>query len=205
VRYCLVTIFVCVSSMAQSADGGFANWRERWDNYVERTYDWKLMTAVAAESAIDQSLQLSKCWRPPYCVPHHIGHALIRRTTRNTLELAAGELLGEDIRRRPSGLTGLRRRAVFALLHAPLARDSNGDWRPAYSRFAGTLSAVVVSRAWDGRPITAGSLAQSFGWTASSYFQDALFTEFEPDLRRLGRNAWRNHVRPVFRGKLTTP
>jgi hypothetical protein len=102
------------------------------------------------------------------------------------MELAAGALLNEDLRRRPSNLPGFRRRLSYALLHAPLAIGPDGEWRPAYSRFAGTLGAVAVSSAWDGRPLTAARISESFGWTATSYFQDAVMTEFGPDLKRMG-------------------
>ena len=162
------------------------NLQERWDSYLTKTYSWKRIGVVAAETAFDQTFQLRKCGRPPYCFPHEIGGALTRRTARTTMELAAGALLHEDLRRRPSNLTGFRRRVSYALLHAPLARDRDGDWRPAYSRFAGTLGAVAVTSAWNGRPLTAEHLAKGVGWTTTSYFQDALWTEFEPDLKRLG-------------------
>ncbi len=160
---------------------------ERWDSYVQKTYSWQRISVVAAETAFDQTFQLRKCGRPPYCFPHEIGGALTRRTARATMELAAGALLHEDLRRRPSNLSGFRRRVSYALLHAPLARDRDGDWRPAYSRFVGTLGAVAVTSAWDGRPLTTEHLAKGFGFTATSYFQDALWTEFEPDLKRMGR------------------
>jgi hypothetical protein len=45
---------------------------------------------------------------------------------------------------------------------------------------------VAVTSAWDGKPLTAGHLAKGFGFTVTSYFQDALWTEFEPDLKRIG-------------------
>ena len=155
------------------------------------------MAPVAAESILEQSFQLNRCGRPPYCFPHHVGGALARRTTRTTIELGAGALLGEDIRRRPSELTGFRRRVSYALTHAVLARGPEGEWRPAYSRYIGTAAATVVTSAWFGKPLTAANLGQCFLWSASSYFQDALFSEFEPDLRRLGRRTWQR-VRPRF-------
>ena len=164
------------------------NLHERWDSYVQKTFSWKKLTSVAAETAFEQTFQLSKCGRPPYCFPHEIGGALTRRTARTTMELAAGALLHEDLRRQPSNLSGFRQRVSYALLHAPLARGRNGEWEPAYSRFAGTLGAVAVTTAWQGRPLTAGHLARGFGFTATSYFQDALWTEFEPDLKRMGRH-----------------
>jgi len=164
------------------------NLQERWNNYVEKTFSWKRIASVTAETAFEQTFQLRKCGRPPYCFPHEIGGALTRRTARTTMELAAGALLHEDLRRRPSNLSGFRQRISYALLHAPLAIGPDGEWRPAYSRFAGTLGAVAVTSAWDGRPLTAGHLGKGFGFTATSYFQDALMTEFGPDLKRMGHH-----------------
>lgn len=160
-------------------------WHDRWDSYLERTYSWKRIGMLGVETMFDQTFQFRKCMRAPYCFPHNFGAALARRTTRTTMELGFGALLHEDIRRRPSGLQGFRERAVFALVHATLAQGPDGEWRPAYSRFAGTAGAVVVSSAWRGRPLTAGHLSQSFGWSVTSYFQDAVMTEFEPDMKRI--------------------
>lgn len=184
----LTTMTVC----AQDASTTPLEWQDRWDSYVDKTFGWKRISRVAAESIFEQSFSFSKCGRPPYCFPHHVGGALARRTARSTMELGAGALLREDIRRRPSGLTGYRERALWALTHAALAKGPDGEWRPAYSRFAGTLAAVTVNDAWQGRPLTTGHLAKSLGWSATSYFQDALFTEFEPDLRQLGIRTWQS-------------
>jgi hypothetical protein len=169
-------------------------WQERWDNYVERTYSWKRIGVVAAETAFDQTFQIGKCGRPPYCFPHDFGGAVFRRTTRTSIELGAGALLREDIRRRPSGLTGFRERIVFALVHAPLARGPEGEWRPAYSRFIGAFGGVAVTSAWDGRPLTSSRLFGAFGWSVASCFQDALWTEFEPDMKRIGRRIIGKHI-----------
>ena len=159
--------------------------RARWDSYVQRTYSWKRIGVVTAETAFGQTFQLDKCGRPPYCFPHEIGAALTRRTARTTIEFGVGALLHEDLRRRPSNLPGFRQRVSYALLHAPLAIGPEGDWRPAYSRFAGTFGASAVTSAWSGRPITAPELFCGFGWSLSSYFQDALWNEFGPDMKRL--------------------
>jgi hypothetical protein len=185
---CLSLLFVCGLLPAQTVAPDPQNLQERWDTYVHKTFSWQRISVVAAETAFDQTFQLRKCGRPPYCFPHEIGGALTRRTARTTMELGAGALLHEDLRRRPSNLPGFRRRVSYALLHAPLARDRDGDWRPAYSRFAGTLGAVAVTSAWNGRPLTVARLSEGVGWTATSYFQDALWTEFEPDLKRMGRS-----------------
>jgi hypothetical protein len=161
---------------------------ERWDSYVNKTYGWKKIGIVTAETMFGQTFQLSKCGRPPYCFPHELGGALTRRTTRTTIEFGVGALLHEDLRRRPSGLHGFRQRFTYAFLHAPLAIGSDGAWELAYSRYAGTMGGLVVSSAWNGKPLTAARLSQGFGWSSSSYFQDALWTEFGPDLKLLGRH-----------------
>jgi hypothetical protein len=181
-----VVTLLCAPVLAQS-DAGFADWRERWDYYVHRTYTWQRLGLVALDTVAEMPFNAAACGRPPYCFPHHYGGAVFRRTTRTTLELAFGAALHEDARRRPSGLSGFGPRLRFALTHALLARGPDGAFRPAYSRFAGTLGGIAVYSAWDGRPITTRRVAIGFSWALTSSFQDALLTEFSPDLRRIGR------------------
>lgn len=109
------------------------------------------------------------------------------------MELGAGALLHEDIRRRPSNLTGFRERLKFALLHAALARGPDGEWQPAYSRFLGTFAADTVDSAWRGRPLTSERLFGRFGISTTTYFQDAVWTEFKPDITRFARRVAGKH------------
>src|SRR6185369_15005523 len=95
---------------------------DRWANYIERTYSWKRIGMVGAESAFDQTFQASKCGRPPNCFAHHFGGSLAQRTARTTIEFGAGALLKEDLRRTPSGLSGFRQRLTWAVTHAALAK-----------------------------------------------------------------------------------
>jgi len=186
------------SLWGQAADSNEYGLQERWNNYLERTYSWQRIGGAVAETAFADTFRLDKCGRPPYCFPHHLGGALMRRTARTSMEFGVGALLKEDIRRKPSGLPGFRQRIVFALVHAPLAKGPDGEWRPAYSRFAGTLGAVAVEDAWRGHPLSTRCIATSFAWSASSYFQDALYAEFEPDMKRIGRRIWQNRIRPAL-------
>jgi len=189
----ITLLFACGVLQAQTADPvpqdlDPQSLHERWDSYVNKTYNWKKIGVVTAETMFGQTFQLSKCGRPPYCFPQELGGALTRRTARTTIEFGVGALLHEDLRRRPSGLHGFRQRFTYAFLHAPLAIGSDGKWEPAYSRYAGTMGGLVVSSAWNGKPITVSRLSEGFGWSSSSYFQDALWTEFGPDLKQLGRH-----------------
>jgi len=183
---------------AQPAPAGFSL-EDRWTNYLERTYSWKRIGMVGAESAFDQTFQLNKCGRPPYCFPHHFGGSLARRTARTTIEFGAGALLKEDLRRTPSGLSGFRERLMWALTHSALAKGGSGEWRPAYSRYAGTLGGSAVSAAWKGEPITAGRLGRSLGWAFTAYLQDSVMAELEPVLRGIGRQVWRSRFGPRTR------
>ena len=107
-------------------------------------------------------------------------------TTRTTLELEPAFCFMRMLAG-PSGLTGFGPRIRFALTPALLARGPDGSFRPAYSRFAGTLGGIAVYSAWQGHPITTRHVALELTWAMSSSFQDALLTEFSPDLRRLSR------------------
>src|SRR5215813_12020908 len=122
-RFLLVPIAACGLLQAQDTAHDPQNLQERWDSYIQKTYSWKRISVVSAETAFEQTFQFRKCGRPPYCFPHEIGGALTRRTARTTMELAAGALFHEDLRRRPSNLTGFRQRVSYALIHAPLARS----------------------------------------------------------------------------------
>jgi len=182
----LVLLLAACRLAAQDASSASIDWSERWNSYLQKTYSWKKIGWVVGETAFDQTFRLNKCGRPPYCLPHEIGGALAERTARTSIEFGAGAILREDLRRSPSNLKGFRRRVAYAFIHAPLAKNSEGDWEPAYSRFAGTLGSAAVSAAWRGRPITAPRLFEHFGWSLTSYLQDSLWTEFEPDLKRAG-------------------
>lgn len=185
-------VFIVPALWAQASGPGFQDWQDRWNHYVARTYSWERVGWLTADTTTDLLFRFDKCGRPPYCFPHHLGGAFLRRTARTTIELGAGALFNEDVRRRPSGLTGFRKRASFALTHAMLAQNSEKEWRPSYARFTGTFGGIVVSRAWRQRPITSGRLFQEFGWSTTTYFQDALMAEFEPDMRREARRLFTN-------------
>lgn len=160
-------------------------WHGRWDSYLDKTYNWKRIGVVAAESTLDQMFSPRACGRPPFCFHRSFERDLARRTTRTTIELAVGGLLHQDIRRRPSELSGFRQRVQYALIHAPLARARNGEWEPAYTRFAGTLGGIAISAAIQDRSFSDSRVYRSVGWSFTSYFQDALWAEFEPDLKRM--------------------
>ena len=163
---------------------GSLDWQHRWNDYVDRLHDWRAVGSIAGDTAFNEAFRSRGCPYMEACFPHRFAGNLMRRTARMTTELGVGGLLGEDLRRRPSEMTGFRRRFVYAVEHAALAQGRDGTWRPAYSRYAGTFVGIAVSAAWRGRPLTGQRVMDGYTWAATSYFQDALLTEFEPDLKR---------------------
>src|SRR5437870_1115943 len=98
-RLALILALIVCSLRAQTPDASTLGWQERWEHYVERTFSVQRIGMVAAETAFEQTFQLRKCGRPPYCFPHDFGRAVAGRTARTTIELGAGALLRQDLRR----------------------------------------------------------------------------------------------------------
>jgi hypothetical protein len=175
-------------------------WQERWRYYLHRTYSWERIGLLAADTAVEHATGPRTCGRHPKCYPDHYGFAFARRIARTSIEFGVGGLLGEDTRRTPSGRTGLRSRIGYALSHAYLARNSEGEYRLAYSRFAGTVGGLAVAAAWEQKPFWCRGLPAAMGGALITYAQDSLFAEFEPDIRRVGFRIARRSAR--FAGQI---
>ncbi len=171
-------------------------WQERWDTYVERTFDWQRISLIAAGTAVDsvieETFEIGKCGRPPYCYPHDFGGAIFRRTARSSMELGAGALLHEDIRRRPSNLTGFRPRLKYALVHAALARGSDGEWQPLIAASSGRSRPIR----WILRGVAGANIRASvrpLRHIHDHLFPGLVWTEFKPDITRFARRIAAKH------------
>ena len=47
-----VALFVASGLWAQDTSAGSTDWKNRWDNYLDQTYNWKLVGAVADDHRI---------------------------------------------------------------------------------------------------------------------------------------------------------
>jgi hypothetical protein len=171
------------------------DWDERWRYYLHRTYSFERIALLAADTAVEHAMGPRDCGRHPKCYPDHYGYAFARRIARTSIEFGVGGWLGEDIRRTPSGRSGLRGRVAYAMSHAYLARNSDGEYRLAYSRFAGTVGGLEVASAWQQKPFWCPGLAGAIASSMTSYVQDSLLAEFEPDIRRIGLRLARRSLR----------
>jgi hypothetical protein len=173
-------------------------WEQRWRYYLHRTYSFERVALLGVDTAIEHAMGPRGCGRHPRCYPDRYGYAFARRIARTSIEFGAGGLLDEDTRRSPSGLSGLRNRITYAVKHAYLARNSEGEYRLAYSRFAGTVGAIAVASAWDQKRFWQPGLAGGIADAMSAYVQDSLLAEFEPDIRRIGLRFARRSMRFVM-------
>jgi hypothetical protein len=185
VSWMAVSLLVFTPLQAEEKQPAFG-WDERWRYYVQRTYSFERIALLAADTAVEHAIGPGACGRHPKCYPDHYGYAFARRIARTSIELGAGALLGEDTRRSPSGRARLRDRITYAVSHAYLARNSNGEYRPAYSRFAGTVGALAVASAWEQKPFWCPRLAGGIAAAFTTYAQDSLLAEFESDIKRIG-------------------
>jgi hypothetical protein len=102
------------------------------------------------------------------------------------VEFGAGAMLHEDVRRRESGRQGLGPRLRYALAHTWTAYQPDGSSRFSYSRLVGAVGGIAVYETWRQHPITTGRMAHELSWALASNVQDALLTEFGPDMKRFG-------------------
>ena len=96
---------------------------QRWAHYVHRTYSAPRLGLLAAESAMDHALREPACWdRGGSSYARRYTRAIERRVIRNTAEVGAGLLTGEDLRYFPSRSVRPSARAWHAVRSAFLAR-----------------------------------------------------------------------------------
>lgn len=164
---------------------------DRWQHYLRRTYGPGRIGLLAVESAFDHARHEPSCWdatAESYGLRY--GRAFGRRIIRNTAELGAGILTGEDLRYRPLGEGSFRQRVWRAAFSSVTARTRGGGVRPAYTRVFSTLAVDAATVHWTSRPIRTGLLLESSAWSLLDQFETNLLDEFGPDLRRAGKRAW---------------
>jgi hypothetical protein len=165
---------------------------ERWSHYVRRTYSPARLGLLSAETVLDHALLHPSCW--DYSAGSYARRylrALDRRVIRNTAELGAGILTGEDLRYRPARSRTFHGRIWNALRASATAKMPDGSLRPAYTRFFAISVANVSTAHWTRRSIGAGWVLRSTGSAVYDQAQTNLLDEFSPDLRRVGGRIWK--------------
>lgn len=164
-------------------------WGERFAYYVKNTYGWRQMGLLAVDAGFDHLLRDPKYWaRGASDYGCRYGADFGQRVTRNSIELLAGAALHEDARMKPSGADRFGKRLEYAFKHALLATDDRGRERPAYSRLAATAGGVLLGYAWSPQPLTAPQVFENLGFGLIGHLENSLFTEFTPDMKRVGMN-----------------
>jgi hypothetical protein len=181
---------VSLGSAQQPLDEPFTP-SARWSHYLHRTYGPARFGFLAADTAIDHMLRDPSCWDSTAgAYGRRFARSFERRVVRNTAELAAGLVTGEDLRYRPSQSNLFRGRVWNALQASVTARMPDGTKRPAYTRFFAAAVASVSTAHWTGQRVQPRWLLRSVGWSAVDQMQTNLLDEFGPDLRRMGKHIW---------------
>jgi hypothetical protein len=193
-----VTLLACVAPFVRAQQPIAFDWNERWRYYLRRTYSFERVLLLAGDTGVEHVIQPSDCGRNPHCYPASYARAFTRRVARTSVEFAVGGFLGEDARRRPSQMTGLKSRVLYAITHAYVATGPDGRIRPAYSRFAGTFASAAAGSGCSRNGFSSRDWLGGFGGSVGLYVQDSLLAEFEPDLKRVGLRLGRKLGRPFF-------
>ena len=113
---------------------------------------------------------------------HRFAVFYARRTAQNTGELLAGYFNHEDPRPHISQDHGFWNRTRSALLSVVQTKDADGSVRPALAPIAGAFGSGMVGVACYERDNDAAHGFRRSGIVYSTYFANALFREFKPDL-----------------------
>src|SRR5215467_6270844 len=134
----------------------------RWARYIHRTYSPDRLGLLAIETTLDQALREPGCWdRGMGSYARRYTRGFERRVIRNSAELGAGLLTGEDLRYHRSRSTLLHGRVWNAVRSAFLARMPDGTNQPAYGRFVATAIAEASTVHWTGQTVQPGWLGRS--------------------------------------------
>jgi hypothetical protein len=168
----------------------------RWSNYLQRTYSPERLAFLAVDSAIDNALRQPHCWdNSASSFGRRFGMSFERRIVKNTFELGAGIVTGQDLRYHPAHSRSFQSRVWNAVRASAMARTPSGAEQPAYTRFLAVAVMDISTANWTDRAIKGRWLARSVGWSVIDQAQTNLLDEFTPDLRRFGERVWRR-VRP---------
>ena len=166
---------------------------ERFRYYLHRTYTSRPRLAfLLADTGMGHAMNDPEAWgRQPRSFGVRLASNFGRRVVANSIEFALGAALQEDARYRSSPEQGLRKRIRHATVAAFTARLPDGKIRPAYSRFGATAGGVLISSTWHPRAASASDRLLAVGFGVLDKIPDNLLDEFSPDMRKVGRRAFK--------------
>jgi len=194
-RTCMLTAALTASAFAQQPAESYTP-SDRWTAYLHRTYSPQRLAFLAVDTAIDNALRDPHCWdNSATSYGRRFARSFERRIIKNSFELGAGILTGQDLRYHAMRSAPFTHRIWNAVRSAAVAQSSSGSDQVAYTRFLAVAAMDVSTANWTGRPITGRWIVRSVGWSLVDQAQTNLMDEFTPDLRRFGTRLWKR-VRP---------
>jgi hypothetical protein len=111
-----------------------------------------------------------------------------RFTIRDSLEMIGASALGHEVRYIPSQSRGKMKRVLHALAGNFRTYNTEGEWRPHYSRIGSAFAANYVAHTW--RPpeqMTAGNVLGGAAFQLMFGAMRNISREFRPEINRLFR------------------
>jgi hypothetical protein len=171
----------------------------RWHMYIKSTYTdhWRHVRLLGEVAANDFAFGGIKNWGSGLSgYGKSLAPVYGQSVICNSLKFAAGALIGDDARYRPSTSRGLLKRSLHAAVSTFTARAGSGNIRPAYSRIFAVIGAWLIANQWQPLPKVGFSVADELVFNVTDMYQDNLLAEFSPDLKRFGRKLWHKTRKP---------
>ncbi len=164
----------------------------RWSLYVHRTYSPGRMGFLAVDTAVDHALRQPACWDfTASSYERRFARAFQSRVVKNSAELVAGIVTGEDLRYRRSRSSSIHGRLWNAVRSSVTAQMPDGSQRPAYTRFFASEVASISVASWTRQPVQPRRLVYTLWSSTLDQAQTNMLDEFGPDLRRIGMRIWK--------------
>lgn len=113
------------------------------------------------------------------------GMRLTGLSTQNAMAATIGALWGEDPRYFPSPKRGFGPRVKYVIRSTFVAPRRDGQWHPAYARFAGNVASNFLSNTWRAPSENGtGSAVLRVFWGVVGDMAGNAYTEFWPDVKR---------------------
>lgn len=179
------------------------DFKARFDWYAKRTYTnpWHHVWLIGGVAVNDYAFgEIDKWGSGLSGFGKSLAPVYGQIVISNTIELFAGEIVGDDARYRPSTSRGLVKRGLHTTVSTFTARAKSGNIRPAYSRIIAVTAALLISNRWRPYPRTGFSLSHALVFSVTDMAQDNLLIEFSPDLKRVGHKFW-HKIHPAKKTK----
>jgi hypothetical protein len=192
-RWILAALLFATTTFAQSKPTTVPDYKPITG---KQRFNWFVGSTVGPTSLL-LSGPISAAWGTAFNSPEEYGPGwegfgkrygmrLTGVSTGNAMEASLGSLWGEDPRYFRSNDRAFGGRVKHVIVTTFLAPGRDGNWRPAYARYAGNVGNNFLSNTWRvDSENSAGDAALRCVWGITGKMAGNAFSEFWPDVKKL--------------------